>query len=114
MNAGDVVLARVQQADGRLKLRPVVVLRKMPPYSDLLVCAVSSQLRHESPGFDDIIAAGDNDFSSSGLKTTSLIRLGLLATIPKAMVGGKIGEISGERMRKLGSRLARFIETGRA
>ncbi len=31
-----------------------------------------------------------------------------------AMVGGKIGEISGKRMRKLGSRLARFIETGRA
>ena len=113
MNAGDVILARVQQADGRLKLRPVVVLRTVPPYADLLVCAVSSQLRHESPGFDDVVAAADGDFPSSGLKTTSLIRLGLLATIPQTTVGGKLGEISGQRLEKLQSRLARYIETGK-
>ncbi len=29
MKAGSVVLARIQQADGRLKLRPVVFLSKM-------------------------------------------------------------------------------------
>ena len=113
MNGGDVILARVQQADGRLKLRPVVVIRPVPPYADLLVCAVSSRLHHESPGFDDVIATGDGDFPSSGLKTTSLIRLGLLTTIPRTMVGGKLGEISGKRLEKLQSRLARYIETGK-
>jgi hypothetical protein len=33
MNDGDVILARVQQADSRVKLRPVVVLRPVPPYA---------------------------------------------------------------------------------
>lgn len=53
MRTGAIVLAHVQQADGRMKPRPVVVLQEMPPYYDLLVCAVSSRLRHEYPGFDE-------------------------------------------------------------
>ena len=32
-----MALAQVQQADGRIKPRPVVVLQEMPPYGDLLV-----------------------------------------------------------------------------
>jgi len=31
MKEGAVALARMQQADGQLKLRPVLVLRLMPP-----------------------------------------------------------------------------------
>jgi hypothetical protein len=33
MRNGAIALARVQQADGRLKSRPVVVLQEMPPYA---------------------------------------------------------------------------------
>ncbi|HSP41748.1 MAG TPA: hypothetical protein VLO11_02655 [Luteolibacter sp.] len=76
MKPGSMALARVQQADGRLKVRPVVVLQEMPPYRDSLVCAASSQLRHESPGFDEIMQADDDDFATSGLKVASLVRLG--------------------------------------
>ena len=39
MSPGAIVLARVQQADGCLKIRPVVILNTMPPFSDFLVCA---------------------------------------------------------------------------
>ena len=34
MNPGDIALAELQQADGRLKARPVMVLTVMPPLSD--------------------------------------------------------------------------------
>jgi hypothetical protein len=39
-------------------------LRAMPPYRDLLLCAVSTQLHHYVSGFDEIIAPEDSDFAS--------------------------------------------------
>jgi mRNA interferase MazF len=45
MKEGDVLLATLRQADGALKDRPVVLLRRMPPFQDLLVCGVSTQLQ---------------------------------------------------------------------
>jgi mRNA interferase MazF len=86
----------------------VVVLQEMPPYGDLLVCAVSSQLRHEYPGFDEIIAR-DDDFAASGLKVSSLIRLGLIATIPRSAILGELGEVSAARLESLRGRLASHI-----
>ena len=75
MKAGFVVLAKIQQADGRIKLRPVVVLGKMPPYSDVLVCAISSKLHHEVKGFDDVIDVNADDFKHSHPIEHSLSRV---------------------------------------
>jgi len=110
MSPGAVALARIQQADGRLKTRPVVILNTMPPFSDFLVCAVSSKLKHECPGFDEVIAVEDEDFKITGLKVASLIRLGMLATVPEADILGELGKISTTRLQSLRSRLARKIE----
>ena len=38
MNEGDVALTVLPQADGQRKSRPVVALRRMPPFDDWLVC----------------------------------------------------------------------------
>ena len=65
MKAGEIALAQLQQADGRIKTRPVLVLTQMPPFPDHLVCALSSKLQHECVDFDEVIAAGDDDFSDS-------------------------------------------------
>jgi mRNA interferase MazF len=105
-----MVLAKVQQADGQLKPRPVVVLSIRPPFSDALVCAVSSKLHHECTGFDEVVRSTDPDYSQSGLKVSSLIRLGLVATLPQAVIMGRLGRISDERLHRLQSRLARHIE----
>jgi mRNA interferase MazF len=109
MKAGAMALARVQQADGRMKARPVVILQEMPPYGDFLVCAVSSQLRHECAGFDEIIQPGDDDFVESGLKVSSLIRLGLIATIPQTAILGELGHVSRARLDRLRQRLGAFL-----
>ena len=44
MKQGDLILTPVPQADGRQKNRPAIILKEMPPYGDLLVCGVSTQL----------------------------------------------------------------------
>lgn len=109
MNAGDVVLTPLPQADGRLKPRPAVLLKKMPPFGDWLLCGVSTQLQQEVAGFDDIIAPSDLDFSGSGLKAASLIRLGFLAVLPEDHMLGILGAVSAERHRALMSRLSGFL-----
>ena len=44
MKEGDVVIVAMPQANGTIKNRPTIVLREMPPFQDMLVCGVSSQL----------------------------------------------------------------------
>lgn len=101
MKQGDVVLTPIPQADGRTKNRPAVVLCEMPPYSDLLVCGVSTQLDQRVGGFDELIAPEDNDFSASGLLAASVIRLGFLAVLPRRRLLGSIGSVSPQRYKRL-------------
>ena len=54
----------VAQADGQIKNRPVVLLRRLPPFGDFLVCGISTQLHQRVTGFDEEIAAGDSSRSS--------------------------------------------------
>jgi mRNA interferase MazF len=84
MKEGDVAIAALVQANGQFKNRPVVILRSMPPFGDFLVCGASSQLHQAIPNFDEVIGPSDSDFTGSGLKSTSVIRLEFLATLPIA------------------------------
>jgi len=52
MREGSVVLTPLPQQNGRLKNRPAIVLRRMPPFGDCLLCGVSTQLQHSVAGFD--------------------------------------------------------------
>lgn len=109
MKEGDVVLVPLPQADGWIKNRPAIVLRAMPPFGDLLVCGVSTQLHQEVAEFDELIKPADMDFRASGIKRASLIRLGFLAVLPAAGFLGVIGSISPERHHRLVERLANHI-----
>jgi mRNA interferase MazF len=106
MNEGDVILTPVPQADGVIKNRPAIFLREMPPYRDVLVCGVSTQLHQQVKGFDEVIQLSDADFAASGLYSASLIRLGFLAVLPRSAVIGSIGAISSERHKRLLRKLA--------
>ena len=96
MNEGDVVLTPLRQADGQIKNRPAVALRELPPYGDMLVCGISTQLRQLAAGFDELIVKSDADFAASGLLADSIIRLGFLAVLPRKNILGSIGALSPE------------------
>ncbi|MEG3855785.1 MULTISPECIES: hypothetical protein [unclassified Microcoleus] len=96
MQEADVVLTPIPQADGKIKNRPVILLRELPPYGDFLVCGVSTQLHQQVPDFVDIISPSDPDFAPSGLRSQSLIRLGFLAVLPRNQIIGSIGAISSQ------------------
>ena len=109
MNEGDVILAALPQADGTLNERPVLLLRRMPPFGDFLVCGISTQLHQAVLHFDEVIAPEDPDFATSGLKAASLIRLGYLAVLPQAGFSGRIGTVSSARLGRLRTRLSAFL-----
>jgi mRNA interferase MazF len=112
IDEGDVVLTPLPHADGRMKNRPALVLRRMPPFGDFLVCGISTQLEHAAEDFDEFIDAADADFAPSGLKAASLIRLGYLAVLPPGSFLGKIGSVSSERRSRLLRQLCRHLSPG--
>lgn len=109
MKQGDVILTPIPQADGKVKNRPAIILSEMPPYHDLLVCGVSTQLSQCVVGFDEIISFRDADFGASGLLADSLIRLGFLAVLPRKSIAGAIGAISTERHQRLVKTLSDYL-----
>jgi mRNA interferase MazF len=109
MKEGDVILTPVPQADGAIKNRPAIILREMPPYRDLLVCGVSTQLNQQVKDFDELISPSDADFAASGLRSESLIRLGFLAVLPRSSIIGAMGSVSPRRHRRLLKRLSDYL-----
>jgi len=109
MTQGDIVLTPISQADGRVKNRPAIALREMPPYRDFLVCGVSTQLRQYVKDFDEIISPTDDDFESSGLLSKSVMRLGFLAVLPRKSIAGSIGSISSIRHKRLLKTLSDYL-----
>ncbi|MCX6053776.1 MAG: type II toxin-antitoxin system PemK/MazF family toxin [Chloroflexi bacterium] len=101
--AGQVVVFHFPQTDleeGRL--RPALLLGKMPgEYDDWLICMISSPTRQSIFEFDEIINDGDVEFGGSGLKGTSVIRVGRLAVVSGEILLGAMGHISSERLNRL-------------
>jgi mRNA interferase MazF len=92
------------------KLRPALLLSEVPgPYDDWLICMISSQVRQRVEGFDELIEEDDKDFPHSGLKVTSVIRIGRLAAVEGQILAGSIGTISPERMQRIRRKLAKWI-----
>lgn len=114
MTEGDVALTPLPQADGRAKPRPAILLRRMPPFGDWLICGVSSQLHQQVAGFDDLVQSSDADFVRSGLKVASLIRLGFLAVLPSDRFLGVLGSIDSARHARLLQQLSTFLAPKRS
>ncbi len=109
MKEGDVVIVTMPQANGSIKNRPIIVLREMPPFQDMLVCGVSTQLHQKVKNFDETVAPTNSDFAASSLVGKSLIRLGFLTVVPQSQIVGVIGLISSTRHRRLLEKLSSHL-----
>lgn len=106
-----VVLFRFPQTNQTSgKMRPALIIRKVPgSHADWLICMISSQLSREVEGFDEIISEQVDDFVSSGLKQTSLIRIARLAVVDQNILLGAIGEIGTGRLERIKKNLASWL-----
>lgn len=101
MENGSIVLVSLPQADGRMKNRPAVVLGKLAPFGDFLVCGVSSQIHNKIDGVDEIVEESSADFRDTRLKGASVIRVLYLGTLPSYVIKGRMGKISQMRLQRI-------------
>jgi mRNA interferase MazF len=111
MEEGRVVRVAFQQADGQVKLRPAVVLKRLPAGPDLLVCAISSKLHREMPGVDIVVHEHHADFPGMGLPFPSLIRCAYLTTVPLSTVQDPIGSVGANTLQRMLEQLTTFVNT---
>lgn len=109
MREGELILAGLPQADGNLKIRPVLLLKQLPEYSDFLVCGISTQTHHLIKDFDQLIDERSDSFLQTGLRQSSIIRLGFLAVMHRHKISGSIGKIDPVLHRSLLERLAEYL-----
>ncbi len=110
MKEGSIILIEMIQADGQCKKRPALILRRLPKYGDLLICGISNQLQQSIPDFDEIVRKKDADFTTTGLKKESLIRLAFLSRITKREAIGSIGEIDANRHHRLLFNISNYLK----
>ena len=110
---GQIVLFRFPQTDQQIgKLRPALIIRKLPGhYDDWLICVISTQLDQEIPGFDEMITTNGSDFAESGLKEPSLIRISRLAVVNGDILLGKIGQIDNPRLNRIKQNLTQWLQS---
>lgn len=111
---GQIVLFTFPQTDQVAgKLRPALVLRSLPGvHSDWLICMVSTQLHQQVPELDEVVRESDSDFSQTGLKATSLVRVTRIAVVSAEILRGTIGTLAPDRLERIRSRLGRWISAG--
>jgi mRNA interferase MazF len=111
---GQIVLFRFPQTDQQEgKLRPALVLRKVPgPFNDWLICVISFQLHQPLTKLDEAIYPEDGDFAHSGLKQSSDVRASRLAVVDGRILMGSLGTIGTERLARIRERLASWLQEG--
>ena len=109
ISEGDIVVAVLPQSDGLAKLRPVLLLRELPGFGDFLVCGISTQTHQTQAGFDLILTQDEPYFSETGLRSTSVIRLNFLASIPLNSMKRHLGKIPSPTLAALQSNLASHL-----
>ncbi len=109
---GQIVLFRFPQTDHKDgKLRPALMLRKLPgKFDDWLICMISSQLHQAIPELDEIINMEEPDFQQTGLKQSSLIRASRLAVVNADILIGKLGTIDTFRLNKIRGSIAQWLQ----
>ncbi len=104
MQKGDLVLVPFPFTDLRgSKKRPALVL--MVGNSDVTVSFISTQLHWQEP--TDMLLQPD---LANGLKKPSLIRTGKIATIDKALVIGKLGNLNAYELAELDKKLVQIFD----
>ena len=111
MQAGEIVLVDFPFSNQQgSKLRPALVLARLPgEHEDFLVCMISTRVVNAVDNFDEMIMDHDSDFVETGLKSSSVIRLGRLHVVELPLVRGTIGAISQSRLDGIRVRLGSWL-----
>jgi mRNA interferase MazF len=107
MKRGTVVLTPFPFTDltGR-KVRPaLVVSRSDRPGSDVILAFISTYRGQVLLTTDLLVEASHAEFGTTGLKTSSVVKLDKLVTVEASVVLGELGELPAELMQQVTDKL---------
>ncbi len=91
------------------KLRPALIVGR-PSGDDIVLAFITSQGGDAAPKAEHLIAPGDAEFASTGLKVASRVRLNKLATLHRALVKRRLGRIGPHSRSAIDSALRYVLE----
>jgi mRNA interferase MazF len=92
LSRGDVVLTRFPFTDlSGASLRPALVVSPGQIGEDIVLAAISSVVRGSRVPTDCIVDMSHPEFSQTGLRVTSVLRLHKLATVERAVIVRRLG-----------------------
>lgn len=94
LKKGDIVLVPFPFTDlSTTKLRPAVVLWVDLSGRDITVCFISSQNVNSISEEEFLIDKNNPEFTQTGLKVTSKVRVSRIVTIERSLITRKLGEL---------------------
>ncbi len=107
MKRGTIVLTPFPFTDlSGQKVRPaVVVSRSDRPGNDVLFAFVTTHRLPTPLNTDLIVEAAHADFSKTGFKASSVVKLDKLVTIDSSIIFGELGELSPTLMQQTNEKL---------
>lgn len=107
LRRGEIVLVSFPFTDlSSRKVRPAVVLSPDPESIDILLAFISSVFQSETIQTSDFVLNEDHpDFSTTGLKKTSVFKMNKLLTIERTLIKRRLGNVSPSIQNELDFRL---------
>ncbi len=111
MTKEDVVLVNFPFTDlSQTKLRPALVVWVSPNAEDVVVCAITSQNLQTLQPEDFLIEITDSEFSETGLRISSKIRVTRVATLQRSLLLKKLGKLGTEQRKGLNLKLVEVFQ----
>jgi mRNA interferase MazF len=102
VSKGDIILVPFPFTDlSQTKLRPAVVLWADSKGQDVTLCFISSQKVETLAANEFVIATNDPQFSMTGLKMTSKVRVTRIVTLERRMLLRRLGKLSDQLIKHL-------------
>ena len=102
LNKGDIVLVSFHFTDlSSTKLRPAVVLWSSNSSFDVTVCFVSSRILTNLAPEEFLITTQDAEFTTTGLKVDSKVRVSRIVTLERRLISRRIGKLGKNQMEDL-------------
>lgn len=107
MKRGTIVLTLFPFTDlSTSKRRPAVVISKSnKTKEDAIVAFISTVIPEALSETDLLFDSDNNDFTKSGLKKSSVIKLDKLATLKKAIFTGELGALNQQTLAEINRKL---------
>jgi mRNA interferase MazF len=113
LQKGDIVLVNFPFTDlSQAKLRPAIVLSANETLNEFALCFITSQNTNQVTPEEFVIDIGDSEFSKTGLKISSKVRVTRLVTLQRQLIVKRLGKLGNQYMQTLNTLIIQAFQLG--